>query len=498
MRKKLRYSLVFAGLMVLSNCSKTDEVAGGSGSTAGQFDEDLSCVQNPPVPTSATLALTNGSTLSGKQSSSVLLGTGNTYTISGVVNFACGTELKIQSGVTIKASTATTSGLVIQRGARINAVGTAASPIIMTSDKAVGSRAPGDWGGLTLQGRSTWNQAGNEVTTEFDTGKAGLASGAVTNDNSGTIQYVRIEFAGKKLTTTKEWNNLSLYAVGSGTTIDHLNVSRGSDDGIEFFGGTVNVKYLISFANGDDMIDWTNGWTGTIQYGIAYLGNTAANRDADSNIMEADNDATTNGLSPRSAPIIANTVFATDAAQNGSGTATAYKNIFRFRVGTHAKVYNSVIDNTRDMRIAFESADTIAGVTNGDVRAFGILTARNVANDGTTALTFTDGGSFWTSNTAADESTFLGTGSANQASACIKGSDGSGSLTSAIAVANKINTDNAATPFEKQAGCTGGTGQTLPTNNSQSVATGFTADTTVGFTAGTFAGLWTNISTDGL
>ncbi|MFO1470825.1 MAG: hypothetical protein U1F27_07315 [Turneriella sp.] len=497
MKTKLGISLAFAGLMVLSNCSKTEDTAAG-GTTAGQFDEDSSCVANPPTPTSATSALANGSTLSGKQSSSVLLGTGNTYTISGVVNFACGTELKIQSGVTIKASTSTTSGLVIQRGARINAVGTAASPIVMTSDKTAGSRAPGDWGGLTIQGRSVWNQAGNEVTTEFDTGKAGLASGAVTTDNSGTIQYVRIEFAGKKLTTTKEWNGLSLYAVGSGTTIDHLNVSRGSDDGIEFFGGTVNIKYIISFANGDDMFDWTNGWTGTIQYGIAYLGNVSTQRDADSNIMEADNDATTNGLTPRSAPIIANTVFATDAAQNAGATATAYKNIFRFRVGTYGKIYNSVLDNTRDMKIAFESTDTITGVTNGDVRAFGLLAARNVANDGTTALTTANDGTFWSAATSADESLFMGTGSATQAGACIKGSDGTGALTSALAVANKINTDNAATPFEKQAGCTGGTGQTLPTTNAQSAATGFTADTTVGFAAGTFSGAWTNISTDGL
>lgn len=462
MKTKLGISLAFVSLMVLSNCSKTDETAAG-GTTAGQFDEDSSCVANPPTPTSATSALANGSTLSGKQSSSVLLGTGNTYTISGVVNFACGTELRIQPGVTIKATTASTSGLVIQRGARIYALGSNTSPIKMTSDAT--TPKPGDWGGLTLQGRSTWNQAGGEVTTEFDTGKAGLASGAVSADNSGTIQYTIIEFAGKKLTTTKEWNNLSLYAVGSGTTIHHLNVNRGSDDGVEFFGGTVNITYLLSFANGDDMIDWTNGWTGYVQYGIAYLAknDTTASRDTDSNLVEADNDSTSNDLTPRSNPVLANIAFATDGGANN--TANSYARIFKFRVGTYGRIYNSVVDNTMGMKIAFESSSTISAV-GSNVIAYGSAFRRTYAADGsgTTLLTLTSGGdlafantgnpaadattntntasaTIWSAAVSANETTFFGTGSTTteNGTACLAGSGG-GAFSSPSAVATAVRT----------------------------------------------------------
>lgn len=514
-----RISLISFSLIMMSNCSKTDETAAG-GTTVSQFDEDASCVASPPTPTSATSALANNSTLTGKQSASVLLGTGNTYYLSGVVNFACGTELKIQSGVTIKAITTSTSGLVIQRGARIDAQGTTAAPIKMTSNAA--APAPGDWGGLTIQGRSVWNQAGNEATTEFDTGKFGLAAGAVTTDNSGTLKYVIIEFAGKKLTTTKEWNNLSLYAVGSNTTIDHINLSRGSDDGIEFFGGTVNVSYLISFANGDDMIDWTNGWTGKVQYAIAYLGNNNSYRDPDQNLLEGDNDQTSNDLLPRSNPTLANISFATDGACTSAtslpvaSAKTLYKGVFMIRRGTYLSLYNSVVQDTNGMKIQFVDESTVNQVGTGVISKgtfFGrIRTIACGATDsgasqmlGTALSTFVDGGTAYAvsgATTNPNEALFVDAtnGSAAADTACLPGSSG---FTSALTIAglSAIPT-NLAAAFTASGTCTGATGQTLP------VVTGLTADTGIGaFTAaatgGTGAlgwniGAWMTISTTGL
>lgn len=186
------------------------------------------------------------------------------YIITGPVLMAAGTTLTIPAGMTIKAEPVGVNAYIaIQQGAQINAVGTASNPIVLTSN--AGNRSSGDWGGLVLCGRAPINSTadGSEDTATSEVG--GLSYGGNTpTDNSGTLQYVRIEYAGGAIDGNAELNGLSVYGVGSGTTIDYVQVYEGSDDGFEFFGGTVNASHLVVVNAEDDSIDWTEGFVGTL------------------------------------------------------------------------------------------------------------------------------------------------------------------------------------------------------------------------------------------
>jgi hypothetical protein len=153
--------------------------------------------------------------------------------------------------------------IAIQQGAQINASGTATNPIVLTSN--AGSPSSGDWGGLVMCGRAPINSTadGSEDTATSEVG--GLSYGGNTpTDNSGNLQYVRIEYAGGAVDGNAELNGLSVYGVGTGTTIDYVQVYEGSDDGFEFFGGTVNASHLVVVNAEDDSIDWTEGFIGSL------------------------------------------------------------------------------------------------------------------------------------------------------------------------------------------------------------------------------------------
>ena len=197
------------------------------------------------------------------------------YIITGPVLMADGTTLRIPAGMTIKAQPVGVNAYIaIQQGAQIDAVGTAAEPIVLTSN--AGSPSSGDWGGLVICGKAPINSTpdGSEETATSEVG--GLSYGGNTPaDNSGTVSYVRIEYAGGAIDGNAELNGLSLYAVGNGTTIDYVQIFEGSDDGVEFFGGTVNVSHVAVVNAEDDSIDWTEGYTGTltdvyIQHGASH------------------------------------------------------------------------------------------------------------------------------------------------------------------------------------------------------------------------------------
>ena len=162
--------------------------------------------------------------------------------VSGIINIAAGTV--------IKGDKVTKGSLIILPGGKINAIGTASSPIVFTSALAPGLRSAGDWGGLVIVGKAPVNQTTAVVeglSREVAYGTSVLASDKRdAADNSGTLKYVRIEFAGISLQPDKEINGLTMCAVGSGTTIDHVQVSYCGDDSFEWFGGTVNAKYLIA------------------------------------------------------------------------------------------------------------------------------------------------------------------------------------------------------------------------------------------------------------
>ena len=215
--------------------------------------------------------------------------------MEGYVRVKPGVTLTVAAGSTVLASNAELTVLVVEQGGKLMAEGTASEPIVFTSGKAVGDRKRGDWGGITINGKSQYNKGGqadgsNTGTGEGETGSFG--GNTVSNDNSGSLRYVRIEFGGRQFGAENELNGLSLQAVGSGTTLDFVHLHRNSDDGVEMFGGTVNVNNLISTANGDDQLDWTNGWQGTITKAVLmpFEGDHA---------IEADNDK----ASPQATPV---------------------------------------------------------------------------------------------------------------------------------------------------------------------------------------------------
>jgi hypothetical protein len=197
------------------------------------------------------------------------------YTLSGYIKVQNGVTLTIQAGTTIVGDTLTPgSSLWILRGAQINAIGTVAEPIVFTSARSAGNRKPGDWGGLIIIGNGIINRTGTGILTEG--GAAGVAedySGGNDNaDNSGTLQYVRLEFAGYDISNGagQELNTLSSYAVGRGTTYQYIQTMSGLDDSFEWWGGAVDGRYLVSYESGDDHFDWTEGYQGRNQFLIAF------------------------------------------------------------------------------------------------------------------------------------------------------------------------------------------------------------------------------------
>ena len=188
------------------------------------------------------------------------------YAISGTVLIKDGAKLTIPAGTIIVSEEGTDKYIAVEQGGQIDIQGTASLPVIMKST----SGNPGDWGGLLLCGKAPTTE-GINVTAEV----GGLIYGGTEpNDSSGNIDYLIIEGAGAQINSESQYNGLSLYAVGSGTSIDNVAVLNGADDGVEFFGGTVNVTNYYSENNEDDSVDWTEGWNGTLQN--AYILHTIA------------------------------------------------------------------------------------------------------------------------------------------------------------------------------------------------------------------------------
>jgi len=196
-----------------------------------------------------------------------------TYVLQGYVKVSNGATLTIQAGTTIVGDTLVTgSSLWILRGSKIIANGTADAPIVFTSQRAAGARKPGDWGGIIIVGNGLINRTANPIFTEGPVGAAeNYAGGNDFNDDSGSLTYVRVEFAGYDVSNGggQELNSISNYAVGRGTTLDYVEVIAGLDDGIESFGGAGDYRHIVSFETGDDHFDWTEGFQGRAQFLIA-------------------------------------------------------------------------------------------------------------------------------------------------------------------------------------------------------------------------------------
>ncbi|SDQ08048.1 multidrug transporter [Flagellimonas zhangzhouensis] len=202
--------------------------------------------------------------LSGVYTTDITLDPEMEYVITGPVLIASGATFTVPAGMTIKAEPVGVNAYIaIQQGARIEANGTSADPIVFTSNAAAPSS--GNWGGIVLCGRAPINSTADGSTDTATTEVGGLSYGGnVSDDDSGSLQYVRIEYAGGAIDGNAELNGLSVYGVGTGTTIDYVEVYEGSDDGFEFFGGTVEASHLVVVNSEDDSIDWTEGFVGTL------------------------------------------------------------------------------------------------------------------------------------------------------------------------------------------------------------------------------------------
>ena len=226
------------------------------------------------------------------------------YLLRDAVFVKSGFTLTIEPGVTVYGEQATNGTLIISQGGKLMADGTADAPIVMTSDADIGSRARGQWGGLIINGKAPTNQG---VT--FGEGDTGAFGGNDPNDSSGVLRYVRIEYAGIEFSADNELNGIAFQGVGSGTVVEHVQVHMNQDDGIEMFGGTVNIKYALVTGARDDSFDWTDGWTGKGQFWVAQQ----YGDDAD-NGFENDNSSKDNEATPRSAPTIYNVTLVGDPA----------------------------------------------------------------------------------------------------------------------------------------------------------------------------------------
>jgi len=223
--------------------------------------------------TGVTPGTTGSAVITGSITASRTLRADTVYTLSGAVKVQAPATLTIQAGTKIIGDTTSPgSSLWILRGARIDAQGTATSPIVFTSARAAGNRKPGDWGGIIIIGKAKINRTADPIFTEGPQGTAeNYAGGTDDNDNSGTLRYVRIEFAGYDVSggQGQELNSLSMYAVGRGTTLEYIQTVAGLDDSFEWFGGTVDGRYLVSYESGDDHFDWAEGYQGRNQFLIA-------------------------------------------------------------------------------------------------------------------------------------------------------------------------------------------------------------------------------------
>lgn len=278
---------------------------------------------------------------------------GNTYYLKNQIYVKNNATLTIDAGVVIKGDhTATGAGLFITKGSKVNAIGTETNPIVFTSDQPAGQRVSGDWGGIVLLGKGSFNINNGVNNIE------GIASSADTeygggltpddNDNSGTLKYVRIEYAGYVYAQNSEINGLTFGAVGRGTTIDYVQVSFANDDSYEWFGGAVNCKHLVAFRGLDDDFDTDNGFSGSVQFCLGVKDPQISDNPAvsTSNGFESDNNASSTSVSPYTSAIFSNVTIVGPhfrlTLPNGGTIATGYGRDAQLRRNSKQKIFNSV------------------------------------------------------------------------------------------------------------------------------------------------------------
>ncbi len=347
--------------------------------------------------------------LSGVISSKRVLSADTVYTLKGYVRVMNGGALEIPAGTVIKGDKSSKAALIIERTGTIKANGTATKPIIFTSDRAAGERNIGDWAGVIICGKSTVNTA--DGTAQYEGGILGtdvaVYGGTEPTHSSGEFTYVRIEYAGYPIETDKEINGLTLCGVGSGTKINHIQVSYCGDDSFEFFGGTVNATHLVAYRGVDDDFDFDQSFNGKIQYGISIRDPKISDAAGTSRGVELENKGTVTG-DKYSRPVLSNFTFIGPGLGEG---IQVNKHGAGIHIGQNSRIVlaNSIIVGAKTNAVevntewtAKELKDGRSSFTNNLVFGYG-------ANYGLIGVTsFADVAAFTTFATAAGNSVLTG------------------------------------------------------------------------------------------
>lgn len=306
-------------------------------------------------------------TVSGDISTNTTWTSNNIYLLSGFVYVTNNAELTIQPGTIIKGDKATKGSLIITRGSKLFADGTASQPIVFTSNEPAGQRTYGDWGGLIVLGRAPLNDPAGEKLIEggIDPVK-GLYGGTDPADNSGILRYVRIEFPGIAFMPNNEINGLTMGGVGNGTTVDYIMVSFSGDDSYECFGGTVNAKHLIAYRGLDDDFDTDFGYSGHMQF-LVGLRDSAVADISGSNGFESDNDASGTTNAPYTNAKYSNVTLIGPISGSGNSYNSNYKRGAHLRRSTKTCIYNSAVAGY-PTGLLIDGANCEANATNGDLQ----------------------------------------------------------------------------------------------------------------------------------
>jgi len=307
------------------------------------------------------------------------------YLLKGYVYVTSGATLTIDAGTIIRGDKDTKGTLIIERGAKIIANGTAQDPIIFTSNQPQGSRNYGDWGGVILCGKAPNNWKLGTINgsplgdgvQQVEGGPRSLYGGTDAHDNSGELHYVRIEFGGVALTPNNEINGLTLCSVGDATKIDHIQVSYSGDDSYEFFGGTVNTKYMVSLGCWDDDFDTDNGYQGKNQFVFSVRANNADLSGSKAFEDDSYQSGTNDGKSDTdhlTKPVFSNATVIGAVGSNPCNTNwnSNFTAAMHIRRGGSQSTFNSVIVSWPAALLIDESssafASTTGNIANGNLQ----------------------------------------------------------------------------------------------------------------------------------
>lgn len=329
-----KFSLATLIVLALVGCRKIE--VDGNGTTT---------VINTPGGSGSRQTIT----LSGRIDSNITLSPNNDYIIQGLTYMVNNKTLTILPGTVIRGNFtgANVAALIITRGSKIVAEGSATSPIVFTSANQVNPRS-GDWGGIVICGRAPVNSTSvagagtylveGGINNSFNDG---IAGGTDANDSSGVLKYVRIEYAGYAFNPDQEINSLTLAAVGRKTVIENIQVSFAKDDAYEWFGGTVNCKYLVSYKTQDDDFDSDNGFSGTVQFGLIFRDSSIADVSR-SEAFESDNDANGTTATPKTSAVFSNITAIGPRATASSIGNSLYLCAAQIRRNSAISIFNSV------------------------------------------------------------------------------------------------------------------------------------------------------------